>query len=383
MRGIAAYKRSDNQVGAPDRSVEAFDHSIRGFFRDALRISRRDPGMAIFFVRAAAQQRQAAKRRRAWEERGVHVPPLMIISVTRSCNLRCAGCFVHAQGRTAGSQMSEAELRTVLGEARDLGVAMVALAGGEPLTRPEILDVAGDFPEMMFLLITNGSLVDAPVLDKLERVRNVIPVVSLEGFEDETDGRRGGGVYQRAVTAMEHMQERGLFFGTSVMITRPNFAVTTSRTFVRDLVERGCRLFFYVDYVPIQPGTEHLVPSKSQRGSEALTMTLLRREFPGLFLASSVSEQAFGGCMAAGRGFVHISAEGDLEPCPFSPFSDINLRTVPLREALRSRFLKSIRESDEHLSESGGGCALWKKREWLESLLRSEEQVPPRDKLVA
>ncbi len=236
--------------------------------------------------------------------------------------------------------MSEAELKGVLSEARELGVAMVALAGGEPLTRPEILDVVGDLPEMLFLLITNGSLIGDAELDKLKLLRNVIPVVSLEGFEAATDGRRGGGVHQQAVMAMEQMQKRGLFFGTSVMITRPNFATTTSRMFVRDLVERGCRLFFYVDYVPIQPGTEHLVPSSSQRGSEAVTMALLRREFPGLFLASSVSEQAFGGCMAAGRGFVHVSAEGDLEPCPFSPFSDINLREVPLREALQSRFLE-------------------------------------------
>ena len=246
---------------------------------------------------------------------------------------------------------------------------MVALAGGEPLTRPEILDAAGDFPEIMFLLITNGSLIDGPVLGKLERLGNVIPVVSLEGFEGETDGRRGGGVYRRALLAMERMKERGLFFGTSVMVTRPNFAVTTSREFVRGLVDRGCRLFFYVDYVPIQPGTERLVPSESQRNAEPLTMALLRREFPGLFLASSASEQAFGGCMAAGKGFIHVSAEGDLEPCPFSPFSDTNLLRVPLREALLSPFLREIRESDEHLSESGGGCALWTKREWLESLL--------------
>jgi len=367
-----------------DRSAVGLNRSISGFLRDAARISWRDPGKVYFFLRAGAQQRRAAVRRREWGERGVYVPPLMIISVTRNCNLRCAGCFVHAQGRAAGSEMSEAEIRAVLAEARDLGVAMVALAGGEPLTRPEILDVAGDFPEMMFLLMTNGSLVDRPVLEKLERVRNVIPVVSLEGFEAETDGRRGVGVYRHALLAMEQMRERGLFFGTSVMITRPNFALTTSRMFVRGLVERGCRLFFYVDYVPVKPETQHLVPSESQRNAEPLTMALLRAEFPGLFVASSESEKAFGGCMAAARGFVHVSAEGYLEPCPFSPFSDTNLREVRLSEALRSCFLREIRESGEHLSEGGGGCALWTKREWLETLLaKGGDPAPAPDRLVA
>lgn len=346
-----------------------FDRSISRFFRDAVWTSRSDRQRLGSFAKMALQQRRAAARRRWWEAQGVHVPPLMVVSVTRRCNLRCAGCFVHAQGRPAGTQMSDAELERIFGEARDLGVSTIALAGGEPLTRPEILDIAGGFPEIQFLLITNGSLVDGDILDKLERLRNVMPIVSLEGPAGETDERRGAGVHDRAVTAMERMRERRIFFGTSLMITRRNFALVTSRMFVRDLVKRGSRLFFYVDYVPVQPGTEHLVPSESQRGAEGLTMDLLRREFRALFLAASCMEQRYGGCMAAGKAFVHVSAEGDLEPCPFSPVADTNLRRMPLREALLSPLLREIRESDTKLSESGGGCALWNDREWLQSLL--------------
>jgi MoaA/NifB/PqqE/SkfB family radical SAM enzyme len=343
--------------------TRAFDRSIRRFMFGAARVSRRDPGLASFFFRTALHQRRAAARRRAWEHEGVHVPPFMIVSVTRSCDLHCAGCFVHAQGRQAGPQMSDAELRRVLTEARDMGVSVVALAGGEPLTRPEILDIAADLPEVLFTVITNGSLLDDAMLDKLERSRNVVPVISLEGFERETDRRRGDGAYARALDTMARMQARDLFFGTSIMVTRPNFALTTSRMFVRDLVQRGSRLFFYVDYVPIEAGTDSLVPSASQRRAESLSMDLLRREFPALFLASSATEQAYGGCMAAGEGFAHVNAEGDLEPCPFAPYSDTNLRTVPLRYALKSPLLREIRESDVRLSESDGGCALWTRRE--------------------
>ena len=259
----------------------------------------------------------------------------MILSVTRRCNLRCAGCFVEAQGRPAGDELSMAEIRMVLYDARDLGVSMVALAGGEPLTRPEILDVAAEFPELIFPLVTNGSLLDDAMLAKLQTLRNVIPVISLEGLEFETDGRRGNGVYQRALDAMVRMQERRMFFGTSLMVTRRNFGLVTGRRFVRDLVDRGAKLFFYVDYVPIKEGTEHLIPSSTQRGLEPFTMMQLRSEFRALFVASAATEAAFGGCMAAGEGFVHVSAEGDLEPCPFSPFSDTNLRQVPLRVALQ------------------------------------------------
>ena len=313
----------------------------------------------------------------------------MIVSVTRECNLRCAGCFVRAQHKPAGRRMSEDDLRRLLRQAQTLGISMVALAGGEPLTRPEILDIAGEFPEILFMLITNGWLMDDPILDTLERLRNIIPVLSLEGFEEETDCRRGAGVYARALQAMERMRERGLFFGASIMVTRTNFALATSRGFVRSLVTHGSRLFFYVDYVPIQPGSEHLVPSATQRGSEALTMDLLRAEFPGIFLAPSSSEDAFGGCLAAGRGFVHVSAEGALEPCPFAPFSDVNLQDVPLREALQSKLMRTIRESEEHLGESQGGCALWSKRDWVASLVagaasrHTPQPSEPSERLVA
>ena len=374
--------RTTGSMNASSLRNGGFDRSIGGFFRDAARISRSEPKTALFFARTAIHQRRAAARRREWGKRGVHVPPVMIISVTRRCNLRCAGCFVHAHGRPAGQEMSEQELRNVVAQARDLGVSMVALAGGEPLTRPEILDITRDHPEIVFLVVTNGSLLNDHLLTRMQAQRNVIPLLSLEGFEGETDCRRGEGVYDAARGAMEQMQQRRMFFGTSVMVTRRNFGLVTSRVFARELVARGCKLFFYVDYVPIQEGTEHLVPSEAQRRSEPLTMNLFRREFPGLFLASSASEQAFGGCMAAGRGFIHVSAEGDLEPCPFSPFADVNLRKVTLRDALQSTFLRKIRESDEHLTESEGGCALWSKRGWVQSLLAGQEPVAPGQSLA-
>ena len=96
---------------------------------------------------------------------------------------------------------------------------------------------------------------------------------------------------------------------------------------------------------------------------------------PGLFVAFPGDEEMYGGCLAAGRGFVHISPEGRLEPCPFSPFSDISLKDVSLREALRSPLLRTIRESDAHLRETRGGCALWEQRDWVGSLLQTSEAV--------
>ncbi len=274
-----------------------------------------------------------------------------------------------------GARLTLEQLRTLLAQARDLGVSIVALAGGEPLTRPDVLDITRESPETLFPLITNASLLDDRLAEELRQQPNVIPIVSVEGHDADTDDRRGAGVHRAALAAMERMNERRMFFGASIMVTRRNYPLVTGREFVRDLVRRGCRMFFYVDYVPIKPRTEHLVPTDRQRALEPLAMSVLQAEFPALFFASSASEEAYGGCMAAGRGFVHVSAEGNLEPCPFSPFSDTSLRDLPLGAALRSPFLRKIRASDEHLSESEGGCALWRKRGWLEGLLQEQADL--------
>jgi MoaA/NifB/PqqE/SkfB family radical SAM enzyme len=358
-------------MGIPtsDKHVDLFNQNIRHLFRDALRISLKDPGMALFILRTLYRQNRAARTRAAWERRDVHVPPLMIVSVTNSCNLHCQGCYAQAHRRPSQGEMSAERLHSVIAEARDLGISIALIAGGEPLTRPEILDIIGDFPEIVFPLFTNGLLIDENVVGKLKRQRNTIPVISLEGWAEDTDRRRGAGVYELALDKIEMLKERGVFFGTSITLTRQNFSTVTGETFLGRLMSLGCRLFFFVEYVPIQEGTEHLILTAEQKAAiTQLTVSLQARK-PGLFVAGEGDEEMYGGCLAAGRGFIHISPEGRLEPCPFSPVSDTSVKDVPLHEALQSAFLKKIRESDAHLSETRGGCALWEQREWVASLL--------------
>ena len=148
----------------------------------------------------------------------------------------------------------------------------------------------------MFILVTDGSLLDDAVLVKLERYRNIIPVLSLDPVEAVTDEWRGHGAYGRVTATMAEMKARRLFFGVSITITRGNFPLTTSRVFVRDLVERGCRLVSYADYVPIETGTERMAPTATQRGAVPLTLDLLRKEFPALFFTSAASGQTEGRC---------------------------------------------------------------------------------------
>ena len=131
----------------------------------------------------------------------------------------------------------------------------------------------------------------------------------------------------------------------------------------------GCQLFFYVEYIPVNESSEDIVISDQQRTDLADILENFKTKYPALFVSFPGDEEMFGGCLSAGRGFIHISAEGDLEPCPFAPYSDTNLKDLTLKEALQSELLSKIRANHSELTETHGGCALWEKRDWLKSLL--------------
>jgi MoaA/NifB/PqqE/SkfB family radical SAM enzyme len=172
------------------------------------------------------------------------------------------------------------------------------------------------------------------------------------------------------------LDRAGVFFGCSLTVTTENHALVTDEAFVDRMIAAGCRAFAYVEYVPVQEGTGHLVLSAAKRESLLGCLRSYPRRFPALFLGFPGDEEVFGGCLSSGRGFVHVSATGDLEPCPAAPFSDANLMKVPLREALQSRFLREVRSHHDRLTEAKGGCALWTDREWAASVLQGARDGP-------
>jgi MoaA/NifB/PqqE/SkfB family radical SAM enzyme len=342
---------------------------IKGIFNDALGVSLKDPAMAAFFVRTAMAQKKAAAVRLRNEEQGLHVPPVMILSVTNKCNLHCAGCYSRLVPRERKPELSEDGLRSVLRQANELGISIVLVVGGEPLTRPEIFDVTRDFPDMIFTLFTNGTLIDDTVIRKFKEQKHVIPILSMEGNERITDLRRGGGIYARLMKDMARLCENGIFFGSSLTVTRQNYDTITGEPFVRSMREHGCKAFIYVEYNPVKKGTEDWVVTDGQRDEILAKMTAYRKSQPGVYIGFPGDEKAFGGCLSSGRGFIHVSASGDLEPCPFAPYSDSSVLDMPLKDALNSRLFKVLQENRDQLMESNGGCALWKKPEWVKSLL--------------
>jgi len=354
----------------------ALNRALRVFFGEFVRASLTRPGQALFFARTVGRQTAAARVRSRHLREGLLVPPIAIFSITNRCNLRCKGCYAQAIRGSSQDTLSAGDMRRIIGEAGALGISFIVIAGGEPLMRPEIIEIARRFKRMIFLLVTNGLLLDAGLIAQLASYRNVIPVLSIEGNQVETDNRRGEGIHRRLVTKMGDLKAAGVFFSLSLTVTRDNFATVTDRAFIDNALRAGCRFFLYLEYTPIREGTENWAMTDSQREEMAHRVVEFRARHRAVFVAVPWDEEEVGGCLAGGRGFVHISAEGGLEPCPFAPYSDVSLRTTSLAMALRSPFLTALRDGHERFAHTSDGCSLFREREQLKGLLHSQQGLP-------
>jgi len=359
------------KIAGPSFS-KILNDSLKIFLKDALKAAVTNPSQAVFFLKTLNWQKRAARIRENWEKKGIHVPPVLVFSVTSKCNLHCKGCYHQTLRQTSQRDISDERLMKAMAEAKELGISFIVFGGGEPLMRPNILDIPAKYPEIMFLMFTNGLLIDNDVIRKMNRKRNVVPLLSLEGYQTDTDERRGKGVYQLLQKSIDILKQKGIFWGTSLTVTRNNFDEVTENEFVEKLVNSGCKLFMFVEYTPVKEGTENWVLTEKQRSELVKRRDAFRVKHRAVFVALPWDEEEIGGCLSAGRGFVHISAEGNVEPCPFVPFSDTNISNLPLKEALQSKMLRTIRENRGQFEETHG-CALWQHREWVESLSKAAD----------
>lgn len=320
-----------------------------------------------FMLRTISSLHKATKIRNQYEQQGTHIPPFLIASIASSCNLHCAGCYARANG-SCGTGTKQAELQkddwnNIFTQARDIGVSFILLAGGEPLLRRDIITAATNYPEIIFPIFTNGTIIDEEYLTLFDQHRNLIPVVSIEGDEKQTDRRRGEGVTQQVLHTTEALQERGILYGASITVTSENKDNVTQQEFITTLRNRGCGLLFFIEYVPVEEGTEKLILDDEQLKELQSKIDALRQDKRNkgmIMLSFPGDEEAMGGCLAAGRGFFHINPTGGAEPCPFSPYSELNAKEKTLLEILQSPFFEKVREiSAAEALNHKGGCTLF------------------------
>ena len=211
---------------------------------------------------------------------------------------------------------------------------------------------------------------DERYFELFDRCRNLLPVMSIEGAREITDARRGKGIYDRLIANMKELDRRGLIFGASVTVTTENIREVTSEKFLQSLSNRGCKVVIYVEFVPVTEESKELAPGETEREYLTGEIRRLRAEHPEMvYVSFPGDEKSSGGCVAAGRGFFHINSHGGAEPCPFSPYSDINVRNTSLRDALHSPLFMALRDGGVLMDDHEGGCVLYEKRELVESIL--------------
>ncbi len=355
---------------------EYMSSGVERIVKEAVRATFNNPRETVFMGRFAIASAKATKTRKALEKEGLHVPPFLIASITSSCNLHCAGCYSRANHATVdcrpAEQLTAEEWQKIFKEADDLGISFILLAGGEPMLRRDVIEAAGTMSNILFPIFTNGTFIDNRYYELFDKCRNLIPVVSIEGGREETDSRRGSGIYDRLIGTMDQFKSRGLIYGASVTVTKENMKAVTSDAFIGDLAARGCKVVFFVEFVPVTEEAKALAPDDADRQfiTEGIDRLRAGRE-DMMFVSFPGDEKSSGGCLAAGRGFFHINSHGGAEPCPFSAYSDINVRDTSLRDAIGSRLFEAL--SSGHLLEEdhAGGCVLFERKDQVEEIMRT------------
>lgn len=355
-----------------------FNDGIRRMMGDAYRSALTNPREARFMLQMRHQFTQAEKRRqRVLKEKNLQVPPFLICSIATLCNLNCKGCYARESGIAVdkageGREMMSAEIwNDLFRQAADLGICFCLLAGGEPFTRKDVIEMAAQERRMIFPIFTNGTMLNTNNVGFFKQHRNMIPIISMEGDATNTDDRRGEGVYRRVMNGMDLLQSNKIFFGTSITVTTENKERVTSESFINDIRKRGCKIVFFVEYVPTTPGTEYLAfQEEDVMWMEKRVDECIGRWKEMMFLSFPGDEKVTGGCVAAGRGFFHIGPDGSAEPCPFSPYSDCNVKEVGVEGALHSKLFTRLKDIQLVGGEHTGGCVLYEHREEVEDLLK-------------
>jgi len=331
--------------------------------------ARTSPRRMAFLLPVAWRLWQA-KHRRVRHERQIDgpVPSVVAISPTMRCNYNCLGCY--SRGRPMDNELSTDELDTLLTEAEGLGVLAVVVTGGEPLLRDDMLDLMARHRRLLFVPITNGSLMTSETAKRIARSGNVILLVSIEGFPSDTDERRRPTAYEAAIYAFRCLRDARACFGFAATNTTANTDHLGTDAFVDQMAALGCSVGYFIEYIPCgpDPRPEWTLDEAARAAFRQRVLDLRRRKAIVLIQFPHDEYGEDNRCTAAGRGSLHINSQGDVEPCPFMPITCDNIRQGGLMAACQSPFLRAIREHPTLLQRQRFACSMFEHSAEIQAL---------------
>lgn len=290
------------------------------------------------------------------EKYNCNIPWIILFDPTSACNKKCKGCWAAEYGYS--QSLTYEEMQSIVSQGKAMGTHFYMLTGGEPLIRKnDIIKLCEENPDCAFMSYTNGTLIDEKFCEEVKRVGNLAFALSIEGTEESNDFRRGEGSYADTVRAMKLMQEHKCLYGISVCYTRKNMEYVTSDAFIDEMISYGVKYGWYFNYMPVGHGADkELIPSPKQREMMYYWLRKMRKSETGkpiMVMDFQDDGEYVGGCIAGGRNYFHINSKGDIEPCVFIHYSDSNIRTHTLIEALQNPLFMEYRKgqpfNDNHL----------------------------------
>ena len=265
-----------------------------------------------------------------------NIPWLILMDPTSACNLHCTGCWAAEYGDKLN--LTYEEMDSIIRQANDLGCYFFLYTGGEPLVRKkDIIRLCEAHPDCQFTAFTNATLIDEAFADEMLRVKNFIPAISVEGFEEATDFRRGAGTFRKVEKAMALLKAKRLPFGLSCCYTSRNTEVIGSEAYFDQMIEWGAKFCWLFTYMPVgRDAAPELMVTAEQRRFMYEQVRAFRKTKPIFTMDFWNDGEYAGGCIAGGRRYLHINANGDMDPCAFIHYSDSNIREKSLLEGLRS-----------------------------------------------
>ena len=304
-----------------------------------MKVYELDPGVRETFFRnfiLNASLQGSARQEEVSAKENCNVPWAILLDPTSACNMHCTGCWAAEYGNRLN--LSFEELDSIVTQGKELGTYMYIFTGGEPLVRKQdVIALCEKHSDCEFLSFTNGTLIDEDFCREMLRVKNFVPAFSLEGFEAANDSRRGEGAYQKVQKAMHLLKEHKLPFGISACYTSANYADISSEAFFDSIIDAGALFVWFFHYMPVGSGAApQLLPTPEQRTEVYNRIRAFRKSKPIFSMDFQNDAEYVGGCIAGGRRYLHINARGDVEPCVFIHYSNVNIRNCTLLEALKS-----------------------------------------------
>lgn len=299
-----------------------------------------------------------------------NIPWTILLDPTSACNLHCTGCWAAEYGNKLN--LSYDEIDDIIKQGKEMGVYFYIYTGGEPLVRKDdLIRLCEKHDDCVFMAFTNGTLIDEAFADEMLRVKNFVPSISLEGSKEATDSRRGEGVYDKAVKAMELLREKKLLYGISCCYTSENYDSITSEAYWDMMIEMGAYFVWYFHYMPVgNDASVELMPNPEQRELVYRRIREQRARKP-LFAMDFQNDAEFvGGCIAGGKNYLHINANGDLDPCVFIHYSDSNIREKTILKALRSPLFMAYHDGHPFNDNMLRPCPMLENPELLREMVK-------------